>query len=72
MTTAGITVTLLWCVSNWDVQLPSLPLAELMPVRDPDQFGLTVSPARDMSRLFGSVSTRNGGSITVTTKKTLA
>lgn len=68
---SGIPMTLLWCVSNWDVQLLSLPSVELMPARDLDPFGLTICPAKEMSQLFGSVSTRNGEIITVITEKML-
>lgn len=60
---AGIVMTPLWHVSNWNVQLPSLPLAELMPVRELDTFGLTVFLAMDMNLLSGSVDTMNGESI---------
>lgn len=68
---AGTLLTLLWCVNNWDAQLLSLSLAELIPVRDLDKFGLTMFPAKEMKQLFGTVSTRNGESITVTTEKML-
>jgi hypothetical protein len=67
----GISGMLLWCASNWDVQLPSVPLVELMPVRDLDRFGLTTFHAKDMRQLFGSVNTKSGESITVIIEKTL-
>lgn len=60
---AGIVMMPLWHVSNWDVQLLSLPLVELTPVRELDTFGLTVFLAMDTSLLSGSVDTMNGESI---------
>jgi len=60
---AGIVMMPLWYVSNWDAQLPSPPLVELMPLRELDTFGLTVFPATDMNLLSGSVDTTNGESI---------
>ena len=60
---AGIVTMPLWHVSNWDVQLPSLPLVESTPVKELDTFGLTVFPAMDMSLLSGNANTKNGESI---------
>lgn len=59
----GIVMMLLWHVSNWDVQQLSLPLVELMPVRELETFGLTVFPAMEMNLLSGSANTTNGESI---------
>lgn len=62
---------LLWFVTSWDVEVPSVSLDLQSLEQVLDGSGLMICPAMEMSQLFGTVVTEDGEAITVLMVKML-